>query len=51
MSKEAVSILRTARSLVLDKEKRKAIDEKIRVAEITLDRCSIRIAKLTGIEI
>jgi hypothetical protein len=49
LTKEVVSVLRTARSLVLDKEKRQVIDEKIYEAEISLNPCSIKIAKLTGI--
>jgi len=47
VANEVVSFLRTTRSLVLDKVKRHAIDEKIGAAEVTLDRCRIKIAKLT----
>jgi hypothetical protein len=50
ITNEAVSILRTARSLVLDKNKRNVIDEKIRAAEVALNQCSIKIAKLTEIQ-
>jgi len=50
VTKEAVGVLKAAHSLILDKDKRKAIDEKSRVAEITLNRCSIKIAKLTEIQ-
>jgi hypothetical protein len=34
ITKEAVSVLRTARNFILDKEKQKSIDEKIRAAEV-----------------
>lgn len=45
--KETLSFLRAARSMIPDKERRDAIDKKIRKAEDALNRCSARIAKLT----
>jgi Zn-dependent peptidase ImmA (M78 family) len=47
VTKEAVRVLRSARGLIPDKERRDAIDKNIHTAEDTLNRCSARIAKLT----
>jgi hypothetical protein len=46
-AEEAVRFFRTTRSLILDKVKQQAIDEKISAAEITLNQCRTKIAKLT----
>jgi hypothetical protein len=45
-SEEALRVLKVARGMVSDAKKREAIDKKIRAAEETLGRCSMRIAKL-----
>jgi hypothetical protein len=45
--KQALSALKTARDFISNKTGKEKIDEKIRKAEDTLNRCSARIATLT----
>lgn len=46
LTKEAVSVLRSARSLFSYKERKATIDNNILKAQATLNSCSARVAKL-----